>query len=135
MWAYVCIPQVSRCVTQPVSFLGVPKKGQNSSVPLGFFKSQRHKRKTYYPLPLPTRAAKSTYFLKGFGFLCFCLLWICDPAGAGVSTCLCPHVTATSVLPHPCQFSASPALLPTRSCQLFQPLLVKGSPLSSLWCS
>lgn len=54
--------------------------------------------------------------------------------------CRCKHlplpcVVDTSVVPHPCQFSASPAQLPTRSPQLFRPLLVKGSPLFSLWCS
>lgn len=103
----VRIPQIFSCVTQPVGFLGVPKKKPEFFCVFGFFQVLKNKRKTYYPLPLPTRAAKSTYFPKGFGMPCFYLLWLCDPAGAGVSTCLCHvswihmwcHIPASSV-PH-----------------------------------
>lgn len=65
VWSCVWIPQISSCVTQPVGFLGVPKKSLNSSVP---FWVPKNKRKTYYPLPLLTRAAKSTYFPKALGY-------------------------------------------------------------------
>lgn len=134
MWSCVWIPQISSCVTQPVGFLGVPKKSLNSSVPLGIFESQRTNEKPIIRCHYSQELQRVHSFQRLWDTL---LLFIMD---LWPSWCRCeylplPCVMDTSVVPHPCQFSASPAQLLTRRCQLFQPLLVKGSPLSRLWCS
>lgn len=74
---------------------------------LWVFLSPKEQTKNLLSITITHKSCKEYIFSKGFGIPCFYLLWICDPAGAGVSTCLCHvswihlwcHIPASSV-PH-----------------------------------